>query len=123
MNKLQWEAHIKQMIADVNEDMKRVFHSGIKPLDVGSGAYIETDQENIDGCLHEDAKLLNGFDICVGYDWCSDDLDKSENRIFMMIFSDFFDKLSAVSETVADADGSGNRLWYGLIALRHKIRK
>lgn len=123
MTKIQFKGYIEQMINEINEDMKTAFPG----INVGSGAYIETDKENIEGCIHEDIKLMRpdtetepGGDIAVAYDWCDDDLSKSQQRIFYSLYLRFFSDLQRGALQVAEADGSGNGLYYGLMLLRSK---
>ena len=108
--------YVDKMIANVNQDMMTAFPG----IDVGSGAYIETDQENIDGCLHEDASKLRPGDICLAYDWTSDELNESQVRIFYCIHDNFFSFIRGSMYVISDQDGSGNGLYYGLMALRAK---
>ena len=116
MTKDQHKANIELIIKQVNEDMKTAFPG----ISVGSGAAIELKQENIDGCLHEDVSLLRSGDICVAYDWDDEELSESQQRIFYCIMTNFHDYINRISITVADNDGSGNGLYYGLMAIRVK---
>jgi hypothetical protein len=110
------QALVEMMVSEVNENMKTAFPG----IEIGSGAYIETDPENIEGCLHEDKDKMRPGDVCIAYDWMSDELTPQQTRIFHMIFGNFFDLVSTNTITIADADGSGNGLFYGLVAVRQR---